>query len=91
MSPRAFYEMVPRFHSSDFDYVVFDLPPLSESSNALAIARFMDKILMVVESEKNSRETVQRSYSELKRSNANVSAILNKTRSYTPKWLAFDS
>lgn len=91
IAPKAFYNMVPRFHTSDFDYVVFDMPPMDESSSTLAIARFMDKILMVVESEKNSRDTVARSYSELKRANVNVSAVLNKTRSYTPKWLGFDS
>jgi polysaccharide biosynthesis transport protein len=91
LSPRSFYNMVPQFHASDFDYVVFDLPPLDQSSSALAIARFMDKILLVVESEKINRESVQRSYAELRAANPNASAVLNKTRSYTPKWLGFEN
>jgi polysaccharide biosynthesis transport protein len=91
IAPRTFYNMVPRFQSSDFDYVIFDMPPMDESSSALAVARFMDKVLMVVESEKNHRDTVVRSYSDLRRANVNVSAVLNKTRSYTPKWLGFDA
>jgi len=90
IAPKTFYNMVPRFHSSDFDYVVFDMPPLDQSSSTLALARFMDKVLMVVESEKSSRDTVQRSYSDLKFANPNVSAVLNKTRSYTPRWLGSD-
>lgn len=89
IAPRTFYSIVPRFHSSDFDYVVFDMPPMDESSSALATARFMDKVLLVVESERNSRDAVQRSYSELKSANVSVSAVLNKTRSYTPRWLNF--
>lgn len=87
IAPKSFYNMVPRFHTSDFDYVIFDMPPLDRSSSTLAVARFMDKILLVVESGKSSREVVQRSFSELKAANLNVSAVLNKTRSYTPRWL----
>jgi uncharacterized protein involved in exopolysaccharide biosynthesis/Mrp family chromosome partitioning ATPase len=90
IAPRAFYDMVPRFHASDFDYVVFDMPPMDESRSTLSIARFMDKVLLVVESEKNSRDLVQRSFGELRSANVNVSAILNKTRSYTPRWLGAD-
>jgi Mrp family chromosome partitioning ATPase len=87
ISLRAFYDLMPRFLASEFDYVVFDMPPLNRSRSALSIGRFMDKVLLVVESEKSSREAVQRSYSELKSTNVNVSAVLNKTRSYTPRWL----
>ena len=90
VSPKAFYNMVPRFHSSDFDYVVFDMPPLDRSTSTLALARFMDKVLMVVESEKVSRDAVLRSYGELKMANSNVSALLNKTRSYAPRWLGVE-
>lgn len=91
IAPKTFYNMVPRFQTSDFDYVIFDMPPMDESTSTLAIARFMDKVLLVVESEKSGRDTVLRSYSDLKRANVNVSAVLNKTRSYTPKWLGYDS
>jgi Mrp family chromosome partitioning ATPase len=87
LSPREFYNMMPRFKASEFDYVIFDMPPMEESSSALAIARFMDKVLLVIESEKSNREAVRTAYSELRMANTNVSAILNKTRSYAPSWL----
>ena len=51
------------------------------------MAGFMDKILVVVEAEKSNREFVRRGYAELLAARANVSVVLNKTRSYLPKWL----
>jgi hypothetical protein len=51
----------------------------------------MDKVLLVVEAEKNNRDLVARGYSELAAGRANVSVILNKVRSYTPKWLEVET
>jgi hypothetical protein len=48
---------------------------------------FMDKVLLVVEAEKNNREIVKRGYAALASQRNNVSVVLNKTRSYLPKWL----
>jgi len=47
----------------------------------------MDKVLLVVEAEKNNREVVKRGYRELIGARADVSVILNKARSYGPSWL----
>jgi polysaccharide biosynthesis transport protein len=85
--PRRFYDLVPQFKASDFDYVIFDMPALSETSAPLAAASFMDKVLLVVEAEKSSRKAVKRAYNELASTEANVSTVLNKSRSYGPKWL----
>jgi Mrp family chromosome partitioning ATPase len=84
---KKFYGLVPQFKASDFDYVIFDMPPLSESSAALAMACFMDKVLLVVEAEKSNRELARRSYGQLTAAKANVSTVFNKSRSYGPKWL----
>jgi hypothetical protein len=50
----------------------------------------MDKVLLVVEAEKNNRDVVKRGYSELIAGRANVSVVINKVRSYVPKWLNAD-
>jgi len=84
---KKFYGLVPQFKASDFDYIIFDMPPLSESSAALAMACFMDKVLLVVEAEKSNRELAQRAYAQLTAAKANVSTVFNKSRSYGPKWL----
>jgi len=85
--PRKFYDLVPRLKASDFDYIIFDMPPLDQTSTTLAMAGFMDKVLLVVEAEKSNRNSVKRNYEELAAAKANVSAVLNKSRTYGPKWL----
>ncbi len=85
--PKRFYDLIPHLKASDFDYIIFDMPPVSESSATLAIAGFMDKVLFVVEAEENNADTLKRSLAELKAARANVAGIFNKGRSYSPKWM----
>lgn len=89
--PKKFYDLVPHLKASDFDYIIFDLPPLGQTSTTLPMSRFMDKVLIVVEAEKSNRDFVKRAYSEIVACRASVSVILNKARSYTPSWLAADA
>ena len=70
-----------------FDYIIFDLPSVSDTGTTLAMASLMDKVLLVVESEGSDRDVVKRAYAELVGAEAKVSAVLNKSRSYGPKWL----
>lgn len=84
---KKFFELMPNLKASDFDYIIFDMPPLSETSPTIGIAPFMDRVLFVVEAEKNNREAVRQGYSNLISSRNNVSVVLNKSRSYVPKWL----
>ena len=85
--PKRFYDLVPQFKASDFDYIIFDMPPVTQSSATLAMAGSMDKVLLVVEAEKGQRESVKRAYADLVAARADVSTVLNKTHSYTPQWL----
>ncbi len=86
--PKQLYELMPRLRASDFEYVIFDMPPLAPTSPTLAIAGFMDKMLLVVDAGKTNRDIVRRSYHELTgKANADVSTILNKTRESLPSWL----
>ena len=91
LAPRRFYELLPSLKASDFDYIIFDMPPLSRSGAALAVAGLMDKVLLVIEAERVDRSAIKRSYEELLEAKANVACVVNKVRSYGPKWLCFDS
>ena len=88
---KRFFDLMPNLKASDFDYIIFDMPPLSQTSPTLGMAGFMDKLLLVVEAEKNHRDLVKRGYAELIASRANVSVVFNKARSYAPKWLESES
>ncbi|MBV9010074.1 MAG: hypothetical protein JO354_13060, partial [Verrucomicrobia bacterium] len=84
---KRFFALMPNLKASDFDYVIFDLPPVDQTSPTIGLAGFMDKVLLVVEAEKNSRDGVNRVYRELTNVRADVSLILNKVHAHAPKWL----
>jgi uncharacterized protein involved in exopolysaccharide biosynthesis/Mrp family chromosome partitioning ATPase len=88
---KKFFDMMPNMKASDFDYIIFDMPPLEQTSPTWGMSAFMDKLLLVVEAEKNSRETIKRGYGKLVAERNNVSVVVNKTRSYVPKWLDAES
>ena len=83
---RRFYNMLMEFKESDLDYVVFDMPSLGNTSATIALAGFMDAVLLVVEAEKNNRDAVKRAYEQLA-AKTKVSVVFNKSRSYGPRWL----
>ena len=88
--PRRFNSLVPKLKASDYDYIIFDMPPVNQISVTPRLAGFMDTVLLVIESEKTDREAVKRATSMLAESKANVSAILNKNHNYVPKRLSQD-
>ena len=88
---KKFFDMMPNMKASDFDYIIFDMPPLDQTSPTWGMAAFMDKLLVVVEAEKNNREAIRRSYGKLIAERNNVAVVVNKTRSYVPKWLDSES
>lgn len=88
--PKRFSNLVPKMKASDFDYIIFDMPPVTQISITPRLARFMDMVLMVVESNKTDRELARRAAGWLSENKANIGVILNKTRSYVPKGLQQD-
>jgi Mrp family chromosome partitioning ATPase len=84
---KKFFDLMPNLKASDFDYIIFDMPSLSETSPTVGIAPFMDQVLLIVEAEKNNRDAVKRGYRALAASRDNVAVVFNKARSYVPKWL----
>lgn len=89
--PQRFSKLVPKLKASDFDYIIFDLPPISQISITPRLAGFMDMVLLVVEAEKTDRDLVQRATSLLVETRAHVGIVLNKTRRYVPARLYQDS
>ena len=87
MLPKRFSHLVTQLKASDYDYIILDMPPVTEISVTPRLARFMDMILLVVESEKTDRDAAQRAATLLSESRANVGVVLNKNRTYVPKRL----
>jgi uncharacterized protein involved in exopolysaccharide biosynthesis/Mrp family chromosome partitioning ATPase len=85
--PMHLYELLPHFRASEFDYIIFDMPALAQTSPTIAMAGLMDKVLLVVDGEDTSRETLKWGYSELVKGRADVSCIFNKARSHAPSWV----
>jgi Mrp family chromosome partitioning ATPase len=82
--PQRFSKLVPKLKASDFDYIIFDMPPVSQISVTPRLAGFMDMVLLVVESEATDRDLVRRAAGLLAASKAHVGVVLNKTNSYVP-------
>lgn len=85
--PQRFTNLVPKLKASDYDYIIFDMPPISETSLTPRLAGFMDMVLLVVESEKTDRHVVERAGALLSGSKENVGVVLNKSRTYVPRRL----
>lgn len=66
--------------ASEFEYLIFDLPPLAQLSPAVAMAGLMDQVLLVVEAEKTTLDDVKREYRDITSRGTVVSTILNKAR-----------
>jgi len=81
--PQRFAKLIPKLKSSDFDYIIFDMPPINQLSITPRLAGFMDMALIVIESEKSDRE-LARQASSLLSTKTRVGVVLNKAKSYVP-------
>jgi len=88
--PKRFTNLMPKLKASDYDYIIFDMPPINQLSVTPRIAKFMDIVLLVIESEKTDRDVVKRAVALLAESKPNLGAVLNKRCSYVPKILQQD-
>jgi len=85
--PRRFSHLMPKIKASDYDFIIFDMPPVDQVSLTSRLAGFMDKVLLVVESEKTTQVRAQRAAKMLNECKANVSPVLNKYHRYVPELL----
>lgn len=89
--PQRFNQLIPKLKASDFEYIIFDMPPVSQISITPRLASFMDMMLVVVEAEKTDRDAAESACSMLAGSKASVGVVLNKTKSYVPAALQRDT
>jgi Mrp family chromosome partitioning ATPase len=54
LPPKRLHDMLLEFRSSDIDNIVFDMPPLDDTSCTLSMASFMDKVLLTVEEKRST-------------------------------------
>jgi uncharacterized protein involved in exopolysaccharide biosynthesis/Mrp family chromosome partitioning ATPase len=87
---QSFSDLMPKLKVSDYDFIVFDLPPISQTSGSLRLASQMERTLLVVEAEKSDKRQVERAARLLGASRAKISTVFNKSRSYGPKALQDD-
>ena len=79
---------LPLIRKRNYQFVVLDLPPLSEGSSAVRMAGLADGMILVAEAERARVEVVQRAKESLQDADARLlGAVLNKRRFYIPAWL----
>jgi Mrp family chromosome partitioning ATPase len=88
--PKRFSALIPKLRASDYDYIIFDMPPVTQTSVTTRLAGFMDTVMLIVESEKTDRDVLAQANQLLVQAKANVSAVLNKTRNHVPARLQPD-
>jgi uncharacterized protein involved in exopolysaccharide biosynthesis/Mrp family chromosome partitioning ATPase len=82
--PKKLSALMPKLKSSQYDYIIFDMPPVNQTSATARLSGLMDQVLLVIESEKTNYDVVKQVTKLLGESKANVSTVLNKTRTYIP-------
>jgi uncharacterized protein involved in exopolysaccharide biosynthesis/Mrp family chromosome partitioning ATPase len=82
--PKHLMGLIPKLKASDYDYIIFDMPAVTQTSMTPRLARLMDMVLLVIESEKTNQDVAKKVVSLLGESKTNVTTVLNKTRSYVP-------
>jgi len=86
--PSRFDNIMPQLKASNYEYIIFDLPPVTQSSPTPRFAGYMDLVLFVVESEKTNQQVAARANSLMQEAKANVATVLNKCRQHVPAALA---
>jgi polysaccharide biosynthesis transport protein len=84
---QSFSDLMPRLKVSNYDYIIFDLPPISQTSGSIRLASQMERTLLVVEAERTSKEKIKAAKEILGRAKTQLATVLNKTHSYGPKTL----
>ncbi|HEY2733887.1 MAG TPA: hypothetical protein VGI70_07880 [Polyangiales bacterium] len=74
--------------SNNFELVILDLPPVSESVIGPALAKAVDGVIMVVEAERTRSQSVRAAHRTLQMYGGNVlGVVLNKRRFHIPDFI----
>jgi Mrp family chromosome partitioning ATPase len=87
---QSFSELLPKLKICDYDFIIFDLPPLTQTSGSLRLASQMERTLLVVEAEETGKDKVKRAQTLLQDSSTRLATVLNKTHFYGPKSINSD-
>jgi Mrp family chromosome partitioning ATPase len=90
IAPR-FSHLMPKLKASDYDYIIFDMPPVVPGSATPRLGSYMDIVLLVLEAERTSQHSAESAGALMRESRANVAAVLNKHRAHVPAGMAHDS
>jgi succinoglycan biosynthesis transport protein ExoP len=82
--PKKLSALMPKLKASEYDYIIFDMPPVDQTSATARLSGLMDMMLLVIESGKTNQDVVKRVIKLLAESKATVSTVLNKSRNYIP-------
>lgn len=85
--PRALAALMPKMKASDYDYIIFDCPPVSQTSVTAKIAGLLDITFLVLDSERTQTELAKNALALMGEGRAKVTAVLNKHRRYLPRSL----
>jgi polysaccharide biosynthesis transport protein len=85
--PKRFTHLLPKLQASDYDYIIFDMPPVTQTSVTPRLAALMDVVLLMVEAGKTNREVLRQASSLITETKANLGVVLNRRRNYVPQWL----
>lgn len=82
--PSMIHSLIPKFSESNYDYVIFDMPPISHSSITTRLVGLMDHTLLVLASGKVTLQTARMHKRLLDRVKADSSVVLNRYQSPVP-------
>ena len=75
---------MPDLKMNGYDYIVFDMPPVSQTSMTPRLSGHMDMVFLVIESEKTSQHRAVEASELMRGAQARVAAILNKCKAHVP-------
>ena len=71
--------VLPKLKASEYDYIIFDTPPVNQTSVTARLAGLMDIVLLVVEAESVNQKTVEQAAVSLWEAKAKMYVVLNKS------------
>jgi non-specific protein-tyrosine kinase len=84
----SYLEMLIHEAKVQWDWVLFDSPPLTSCSDSVSLAARVDGVVLVVQAEKTRWEVVQEVQGRLEHGGGRIlGVVLNKRRFHIPNWI----
>ena len=90
VQPSGLAQLMPQISASDYDYIIFDFPPVSQTNSTARLAGYMDLTLLVVEAERTAQQAAVKANALMTDARATVAAVLNKCHKHVPESLSQD-